>query len=145
MPSHLHNLSCFACIIEDGSVKLPGKMAIPGGRYRLVIDWSNRFGRMMPHVLDVPQFTGIRIHSGNRREDTEGCPITGLISGVSSETAKRLTEEVVIPRTRARSWENSEPKNLTRLFRVGLMRLGLSYIAALSASCASRGNFTRTK
>ena len=64
----------------DGSVigtKIPGKTAIPAGRYRVVIDWSKRFQRMMPHILDVEQFDGIRMHAGNTAEDTDGCPLLG--------------------------------------------------------------------
>ncbi len=72
----------FECyILEDvdrpGSPKIPKQTAIPRGQYRVVLDWSNRFQRTMPHILDVPNFEGIRIHAGNTDKDTEGCLLTG--------------------------------------------------------------------
>lgn len=63
--------------LEKGGQKIPKKTAIPKGTYKLTISWSNRFHNYMPHILDVPQFTGIRIHAGNRPEDTEGCILIG--------------------------------------------------------------------
>jgi len=41
---------------------------------------SNRFKKFLIEVLDVPQFTGVRIHSGNSSKDTEGCIIVGSIN-----------------------------------------------------------------
>ena len=38
---------------------------------------SNRFKRIMPEILNVPMFTGVRIHGGNTKEDTLGCPLLG--------------------------------------------------------------------
>jgi hypothetical protein len=63
--------------LEAGGTKLYGRSAIPRGRYKIALDWSPKYGRDMPHVLDVPGFEGIRIHAGNSARDTEGCLLVG--------------------------------------------------------------------
>ena len=61
--------------------KIPGKTAIPEGRYPLFVTRSEKFGRQwLPLLLHVPDFTGIRIHAGNTAEDTEGCILVGKVS-----------------------------------------------------------------
>lgn len=65
--------------LEAGGEKIPGETAIPRGRYKVQLSYSQRFKRIMPEVLDVPGFTGVRIHGGNTEEDTHGCPLLGAV------------------------------------------------------------------
>lgn len=58
--------------------KIIGKTAIPTGRYRILITRSRRFGRWLPLLLNVKGFEGIRIHAGNKPEDTKGCILLGF-------------------------------------------------------------------
>ena len=59
------------------NTKIYGKTAIPCGTYEVKMTYSPKFKMYLPEILRVPFFTGIRIHSGNTVEDTDGCPIVG--------------------------------------------------------------------
>lgn len=59
------------------SWKIHGKTAIPAGRYRVSLEYSPKFGPDTITIHNVPGFVGVRVHGGNKVEDTEGCPLVG--------------------------------------------------------------------
>jgi hypothetical protein len=82
-----------AYVIEDEVRKfkeVPGGTAIPPYlgqepmRYRVVLTKSPRFGKVLPELLNVPDFRGVRVHAGNTAADTEGCLIVGQRQGKSA-------------------------------------------------------------
>jgi len=89
--------------LELGGKKVQNQTAIPRGTYKVIMSMSNRFKKMLPEVLNVPGFTGIRIHSGNSSKDTEGCIIVGSINnrmdddwvGGSKVAMSRLAPKII--------------------------------------------------
>lgn len=59
------------------SKKVPGKTAIPTGTYKVIVNISPKFKRMLPRLLDVPGFDGILIHRGNSADQSSGCLLCG--------------------------------------------------------------------
>lgn len=57
--------------------KVQNGTAIPAKIFKIIIDLSNRFKRMMIHIIGVDGFEGIRMHAGNTAVDTDGCILVG--------------------------------------------------------------------
>ena len=65
-------------VVRKDGEKVYGKTAIPSGMYRVKKTYSPRFKKVLPEILEVPNFSGVRIHAGNTAKDTEGCILLGL-------------------------------------------------------------------
>jgi len=86
--------------LEAGGVKIFGQTAIPRGRYKVTESFSNHFQKTLPEVLNVPQYAGVRIHSGNTATDTEGCILVGTQEGNdiilhSRDAFEKLNEKII--------------------------------------------------
>lgn len=84
---------------DNGESKVYGNTCIPYGTYEVILSYSPKFKRILPEVLKVGQFAGIRFHRGNYVRDTEGCILIGekVENGVlnnSTPFEKRLIAEL---------------------------------------------------
>lgn len=88
-------------------VKVAGETCIPEGKYDLTLDFSERFQRIMPHILNVPNFEGIRMHAGNTNADTEGCILVAMQEGEDEVMLSRKAFDALMPRLQL-AFDNKE-------------------------------------
>lgn len=81
--------------------KVPGKTAIPAGRYELVMEWSPKFQMTLPELKGVPGFSETKFHAGNRAEDTEGCIIVGRVREDRAVRQSRLALDDLLLRLKS--------------------------------------------
>lgn len=85
-------LNATMAVDEILSKKRKGITAIPTGKYDVILTFSPRFKRVLPLLLSVKGYEGIRIHAGNTAEDTEGC----LLVGENKEKGKVLNSRATL-------------------------------------------------
>ncbi len=76
---------------DNGEKKVYAKTAIPYGTYEIKWTYSPRFKKYTPQLMNVPSFSGIRIHAGNSSTDTEGCLLLGQNKKVGMVLNSRAT------------------------------------------------------
>jgi hypothetical protein len=69
---------------------------IPEGEYGVVMVYSARFGKIMPHLIAVPEREAVEIHVGNFPRDTHGCILTGMVRGTDGWSIYRSMEALGI-------------------------------------------------
>ena len=70
--------------------------AIPKGVYEVIMNYSPKFKRVLPLLLNVPQRSAIRIHRLNRPSETQGCIGPGLNTQVGMITSSTKYEELIV-------------------------------------------------
>lgn len=92
---------------DPGEGKVYGKTAIPYGVYEIELSMSPKFKRLLPLVLNVKHFTGIRIHRGNTAGDSHGCILPGE-NKVKGKVINSTKYEVELVRRMKAAVKNSE-------------------------------------
>lgn len=107
---------------EVSKIKVYGETAIPTGMYKLRLNyspkfatrqWAKKYNGCTPLLLDVPGFSGIRIHPLNTAEDSLGCigPGENKVKGrvINSTTwFYKLMDKYLVP-----AWTRQDEVTLT--------------------------------
>jgi hypothetical protein len=88
-------------VSELMALKIKKETAIPTGRYEIVVSFSDRFQKMLPLLLDVPAYEGIRIHPGNTDTNTEGCLLPGKSKSANAVGSSRIAFTALFDKIKA--------------------------------------------
>lgn len=106
------NLTQDMPLSEIKKIKVKHETAIPTGTYKVIVNYSPKFKRMLPRILNVPGFDGILIHRGNSDKDTSGCILIGNNNIVGKVTNSTKYELALIP-ILTEAYNNKETITLT--------------------------------
>lgn len=86
---------------EINKIKVMHETAIPYGTYKVILSYSPKFKRILPAILKVPGFEGIRIHNGKDKNSSSGCLIVGknTIKGGVTSSKEYLEKLITILKT----------------------------------------------
>ena len=76
--------------------KIYGQTCIPSGEYKVILNMSPRFKKILPRILDVKGFEGILMHAGNTVQDSSGCILLGTKSSDGVLMNSRKAVDVLI-------------------------------------------------
>lgn len=85
------NLYSYMDVGEISRLKVYGETAIPYGTYKVRLSMSYKYKKILPEIMNIPGWTGVRIHSGNTAEDSLGCIIVGQNKAVGKVLNSRVT------------------------------------------------------
>jgi hypothetical protein len=94
-----HTLEDKVRLLNSYEDKIYGETAIPIGRYKIILSYSNHFKMILPELLNVDFFKYIRMHTGNDKSHTAGCILVGECKDInegkiynSKKTLKKLMD-----------------------------------------------------
>ena len=104
------------------TMKIAGITAIPTGTYEVRVTvsqkfkkkpWAKKYDGLVPEIVGVLGFSGVRIHPGNTDGDVEGCICVGYNTAVGKVTSSQkcyydLMDNYIIP-----AWKNGESIQIT--------------------------------
>lgn len=104
------------------AIKIAGQTAIPTGTYKVTMSvspkykdhsWAKKYGGLVPEIIGVPGYSGVRIHPANNASEIEGCIAVGenkVRGGVinSQKTYCELMDKYLMP-----AWEAGEEMSIT--------------------------------
>lgn len=105
--------TCFTLedVARAEGVKISKETCISPGEYDVIMDYSPRHKKIMPHILNVPMFEGIRFDIANSPDEVEGCIALGFEKYHDLVGSSYAANELVVSKINL-AFTNNEPIKL---------------------------------